>query len=141
MFDPPRPEVKKAIEDCKRAGIKVVMVTGDYGITALSVGRELGLAADSTRVVTGIELLAMNHRALLEAVKGDVIFARVQPKDKLRIVSAFQHQGHVVAVTGDGVNDAPALKKADIGIAMGFAEATLPRNLRTWFWRTIISRR
>jgi len=119
MFDPPRPEVKQAIEDCKRAGIKVVMITGDYGITALSVGREIGLAVDSTRVVTGIELLAMNHRALLEAVKGDVVFARVQPKDKLRIVSAFQHQGHVVAVTGDGVNDAPALKKADIGIAMG----------------------
>ncbi|HLE08853.1 MAG TPA: HAD-IC family P-type ATPase, partial [Thermodesulfobacteriota bacterium] len=119
MFDPPRPEVKDAINACKNAGIKVVVATGDYGLTAKAIADEIGIRGDA-KVVTGEELAYLSHgdlRGMLE--KGAVIFARVTPKDKLRLVTALQDNGEVVAVTGDGVNDAPALKKADIGIAMG----------------------
>lgn len=118
MLDPPRPEVKDAITACKSAGIKVVVATGDYGLTAKAVAAEIGLGA--SRVVTGQELGAIGNEALKKMLKEeDVIFARVAPKDKLRVVTALQENKEVVAVTGDGVNDAPALKKADIGIAMG----------------------
>jgi magnesium-transporting ATPase (P-type) len=119
-MDPPRPEVPKAIELCHRAGIRVVMITGDYGLTALSIAKKIGLRrSENPRLVTGPELSKMGEETLKEILKGEVIFARVSPEHKMRIVSALKEMGEVVAVTGDGVNDAPALKKADIGVAMG----------------------
>jgi magnesium-transporting ATPase (P-type) len=121
MLDPPRPEVKGAIEECRGAGLRVVMVTGDYGLTAKAIAREVGLGA-GLRAVEGPELSRLTHRELRDILKrgsDGVLFARVEPKDKLRVVTALQDNGEVVAVTGDGVNDAPALKKADIGVAMG----------------------
>jgi P-type Ca2+ transporter type 2C len=122
MMDPPRPEVAEAVEKCHRAGIRIVMITGDYGLTAESIARRIGiLHSDHPRIVTGAELETMTDEALKKALQGEVIFARVAPEQKLQVVSALQQMGHVVAVTGDGVNDAPALKKADIGVAMGMA--------------------
>ncbi len=120
MMDPPRPEVAQAVEKCRKAGVRVVMITGDYGLTAESIARRIGIVQEAKpRIITGFELDGMDDRALQEALLGEVIFARVAPEHKLRVVSALQVDGHVVAVTGDGVNDAPALKKADIGVAMG----------------------
>jgi magnesium-transporting ATPase (P-type) len=120
MMDPPRPEVSQAVEKCRRAGIRIIMITGDYGLTAESIARRIGITrGEHPLVVSGGELDAMTDEALKERLQGEVIFARTPPENKLRIVSALQQMGHVVAVTGDGVNDAPALKKADIGIAMG----------------------
>ncbi len=119
MLDAPRPEVKAAIEECRNAGIRVIMVTGDYGLTARAIASQVGLAVNPL-LITGEDLSAMPHAALREALKKEeVIFARVAPNDKLRVVTALQDNGEVVAMTGDGVNDAPALKKADIGVAMG----------------------
>ena len=120
MFDPPRAEVRNAVIDCHTAGIRIVMITGDYGITAKTIAEQVGIARKDTEVITGEELNRLSHRELKEILKkGEVIFARAAPRDKLRVVSALQDNGEIVAVTGDGVNDAPALKKADIGIAMG----------------------
>jgi P-type Ca2+ transporter type 2C len=120
MMDPPRPEVSKAVEECHTAGIRVVMITGDYGLTADSIARRIGIIkTKDARIVSGFELESMNEEDLLQALDHEVIFARVAPEHKLRVVSALQTKGNVVAVTGDGVNDAPALKKADIGVAMG----------------------
>ncbi len=122
MMDPPRPEVTQAVEKCHRAGIRVVMITGDYGLTAESIARKIGIIrSDHPRIVTGIDLDGMADGALREMLAGEVIFARVAPEHKLRIVAVLQDLGNVVAVTGDGVNDAPALKKADIGVAMGLS--------------------
>jgi Ca2+-transporting ATPase len=118
MIDPPRPEAKQAIAVCETAGIRAVMITGDHPVTAQAVARELGLLK-SGRVVTGPELEAMDEEILARDVETIDVYARVSPAHKLRVVTALQHKGHVVAMTGDGVNDAPALKKADIGIAMG----------------------
>jgi len=117
MMDPLRPEVKKAVAECRTAGIKVTMITGDYGITASAIAKEAGIPCGT--VISGEELGRMSDKELREALKKEVLFARVAPQDKLRVVAALQGNGEVVAVTGDGVNDAPALKKADIGIAMG----------------------
>jgi P-type Ca2+ transporter type 2C len=122
MMDPPRPEVTEAVAKCRHAGIRIVMITGDYGLTAESIARRIGIVqSPQPRIVTGAELEAINDEKLREALQGEVIFARVAPEHKLRVVTALQGMGHVVAVTGDGVNDAPALKKADIGVAMGLA--------------------
>jgi Ca2+-transporting ATPase len=118
MIDPPRPEVKLAVEKCNTAGIRTIMITGDHPLTASYIARDLGIARNE-RVVTGVELERMSDTELEEAVKTTSVFARVAPEHKLRIVGALQKQGHVAAMTGDGVNDAPALKKADIGVAMG----------------------
>jgi Ca2+-transporting ATPase len=118
MIDPPRPEAKTAIEKCERAGIKVVMITGDHPVTAQAVARELGILK-SGRVVTGAELELMRDEELEAVVEQIDVYARVSPAHKLRVVEALQQRRHIVAMTGDGVNDAPALKKADIGVAMG----------------------
>ncbi len=118
MIDPPRPEASEAIQTCERAGIKVVMITGDHPLTAQAVARELNLLK-SGRVVTGSQLEAMSDDTFEQQVDDIEVYARVSPAHKLRVVTALQKMGHIVAMTGDGVNDAPALKKADIGIAMG----------------------
>ena len=118
MIDPPRPEAKSAVHRCEEAGIKVIMITGDHPLTAKAVADELGLSKDG-RVVNGSELEAMDDAQLEREVDSIEVCARVSPAHKLRVVSALQNRGQVVAMTGDGVNDAPALKKADIGIAMG----------------------
>lgn len=118
LLDPPRSEAPAAIEECHRAGIEVAMVTGDHALTAEAIGREVGLLGGK-RVVTGTELEAMTDDELYETVDDIRIYARVNPEHKVRIVDALKRRGEVVAMTGDGVNDAPALKKADIGVAMG----------------------
>ncbi len=119
MKDPPRKEIKKAVKKCKRAGMKPVMITGDYSTTALAVAREIGLAENESEVATGAMLAQMSDKELEDNVEKFSVFARVSPQDKVRIVEAFKKRGRVVAMTGDGVNDAPSLKKANIGIGMG----------------------
>jgi Ca2+-transporting ATPase len=118
MIDPPRPEAKDAIAICEQAGIRTVMITGDHPVTAQAVARELGLLKTG-RVVTGAELEEMSDEQFQREVETIEVYARVSPSHKLRVVTALQANGHIVAMTGDGVNDAPSLKKADIGIAMG----------------------
>ncbi|MDD5611202.1 MAG: cation-transporting P-type ATPase [Candidatus Omnitrophica bacterium] len=121
MYDPPRPEVKNAIAVCKKAGIRVVMITGDYQITALSVARQIGIVSTADpEVVTGADFPHLTTEQLKnKLLNKEVVFARVNPEHKLTVVNAFKELGNIVAVTGDGVNDAPALKRADIGVAMG----------------------
>ncbi|MCS7060955.1 MAG: HAD-IC family P-type ATPase, partial [Anaerolineae bacterium] len=120
MMDPPRPEVAEAIQTCRNAGIRWVMITGDYGLTAESVARRVGmLSTPGVRILTGAEIDAMSDDELQAALGEEVVCARMAPDHKLRLVSAFQARGDVVAVIGDGVNDAPALRRADVGIAMG----------------------
>jgi Ca2+-transporting ATPase len=119
LVDPPRPEVPAAIAACRRAGIRVSMVTGDHALTARAIGSEIGLFGDGDRVVSGPELERMTDDELYEAAESIAVYARVSPEHKLRIVDALKRRGHIVAMTGDGVNDAPALKRADIGVAMG----------------------
>lgn len=120
MMDPPRKGVIDAVAQCKNSGIDVIMITGDHKLTALSVAREIGLVSSITaEVMTGNELETMDVATLTEKVKSVRVYSRVSPEHKIKIVQALQNQGHIVAMTGDGINDAPALKGADIGIAMG----------------------
>lgn len=126
MNDPPRPEVPDAVKLAQSAGIRIFMITGDAPTTALAIGQRIGLPA--TAALTGPELEAMNGEQLGEALKQDVVFARTTPEHKLRIVKILQEQGEIVGMTGDGVNDAPALKRADIGIAMGIRGTDVARG-------------
>ncbi|HTY12677.1 MAG TPA: HAD-IC family P-type ATPase, partial [Candidatus Omnitrophota bacterium] len=119
MSDPPRPEVKQAVELCKRAHIRPVMITGDHRLTALAVACELGIACGEREVMEGAAIEQAGPEKLRDAVRTVNVFARVSPEHKLRIIEALKANGEIVAMTGDGVNDAPALKKADIGVAMG----------------------
>ena len=127
MIDPPRPEVKSAVRICRTAGIRPVMITGDHPLTARFIAYELGISPDG-EVRTGEELGKMSPSELAATVDRVSVFARVSPEHKLRIVEAFQSRGHVTAMTGDGVNDAPALKKADIGVAMGITGTDVSRE-------------
>ncbi|RLE50838.1 MAG: hypothetical protein DRJ21_01325 [Candidatus Methanomethylicota archaeon] len=120
MIDPPREEVKDAIKQCKKAGIRVIMITGDHKLTAIAIAKEIGLIqSDDFEVLTGADLDKMSDEELANVVEKVHVFARVSPEHKVRIVKALKSKGHIVAMTGDGVNDAPALKLADIGVAMG----------------------
>lgn len=120
MIDPPRPEVKASVQTCRTAGIRPVMITGDHPLTAQYIAKELGIGANGT-IITGQELARMTDEELESVVEHVSVYARVSPEHKLRIVQSLQNKGHIVSMTGDGVNDAPALKKADIGVAMGIA--------------------
>lgn len=128
MIDPPRPEVRAAITECKEAGIQVKMITGDYLETAFAIGKDLGISSDPSEAIMGRELNEMNDEQLRNAVKTKNIFARVSPENKVQIVTALKENGHIAAMTGDGVNDAPAIKKADIGIAMGITGTDVAKN-------------
>lgn len=131
LWDPPRPEVPEAIRRAQEAGIRVIMITGDHPATALSVAHEVGLVAPSgpSRVLTGLEMEEMTPEALRQAVRETNIFARVAPEHKLQLVDALKQNGEIVAMTGDGVNDAPALKRSDIGIAMGERGSDVAREV------------
>jgi Ca2+-transporting ATPase len=131
MIDPPRPEVADAIALCHRAGIQVTMITGDYGLTAAAIAQRIGLANGKPRIITGEQLGHLSDtqlRQILHKHKTGLVFARVMPEQKLRLVEAYKTLGHIVAVTGDGVNDAPALRAANIGIAMGISGTDVARE-------------
>ncbi len=122
MADPPRPEVADAVALCRKANIRIIMITGDYGLTAESIAKRIGIVqGEHPRIISGVDLEAMSDEELKVALKDEVIFARVAPEQKYKVVCSLQEMGHIVAVTGDGVNDSPALKKADIGVAMGIS--------------------
>jgi magnesium-transporting ATPase (P-type) len=128
QIDPPREEVKVAVAECRRAGIRPVMVTGDHKLTGLAIARELGIAREGDRAVDGAELAHMGEEELRDELADIAVFARVQPAQKLRIVEALQARGEVVAMTGDGVNDAPALARADVGVAMGITGTEVAKS-------------
>jgi calcium-translocating P-type ATPase len=133
MFDPPRPEVADAVRQCHEAGIRIIVVTGDYGLTAAEVARKVGIARDGATIITGAELDQMDEEQLDRVLAGseELIFARTSPEAKLRIADALRDNGEIVAMTGDGVNDAPALRRADIGVAMGQSGTDVAREAST----------
>ena len=128
QIDPPREEARRAVADCRAAGIRPVMVTGDHKLTGLAIARQLGIARDGQRAVDGPELERLGEAELRAELPGIAVFARVQPAQKLRIVEALQARGEVVAMTGDGVNDAPALARADVGVAMGITGTEVAKS-------------
>ena len=129
MIDPVRPEVKAAIEECRSAGIRAVMITGDHKDTAVAIAKELGIITDASEAITGAELDAISDEDIGEFVKKYGVYARVQPEHKVRIVQAWKKNGAIVAMTGDGVNDAPSIKSADIGVGMGITGTDVTKNV------------
>jgi len=129
MIDPPRPEVKEAIMQCREAGIRTVMITGDHKNTAVAIARELGFYKEDSMALSGEELDGLGDEELLNKIERIPVYARVSPEHKLRIVKAWRSRGHVVAMTGDGVNDAPAVKEADIGVAMGITGTDVTKEV------------
>ena len=129
MIDPIRPEVKAAIAECRSAGIRPVMITGDHKDTAVAIARDLGIISGPEQAITGAELDKLSDEELDKAVENYGVYARVQPEHKVRIVSAWKHRGAVTAMTGDGVNDAPSIKSADIGIGMGITGTDVTKNV------------
>ena len=129
MIDPVRPEVKAAIEECRSAGIRAVMITGDHKDTAVAIAKELGIITDASQAITGAELDAISDEEICEFVKNYGVYARVQPEHKVRIVNAWKANGAIVAMTGDGVNDAPSIKSADIGVGMGITGTDVTKNV------------
>lgn len=127
-MDPPREESAQAVSDCVAAGIKPIMITGDHKVTASAIARRIGILKEGDIAVTGTELDAMDDRELIEKLPYISVYARVSPDNKIRIVQAWQDQGHIVAMTGDGVNDAPALKSADVGVAMGITGTEVAKD-------------
>jgi len=128
MIDPPRPESREAVRIAKEAGIRVVMITGDHALTASAIARDIGILSEGEDVITGVEMAKISDEYLSENVRNHSVYARVTPEDKIRIVKAWQSQGEVVGMTGDGVNDAPALKAADVGIAMGISGTDVSKS-------------
>lgn len=128
MVDPPRAESAQAVADCKAAGIKPIMITGDHKVTAAAIAKQIGIYQDGDMAITGPELDAMDDEELMNNLANISVYARVSPDNKTRIVRAWQSQGHIVSMTGDGVNDAPALKQADIGIAMGITGTEVSKD-------------
>lgn len=128
MIDPSRPEAKEAIKECKSAGIRPIMITGDYLETGLAIAKDLGIAERDDQAIMGRELNEMSEAELREIVKEKSVYTRVSPENKVQIVTALKQNGHITAMTGDGVNDAPAIKKADIGIAMGITGTDVAKN-------------
>ena len=129
MIDPVRPQVKPAIEECRQAGIRPVMITGDHQDTAVAIARQLGILSDPSQAITGAALDALSDEELTQNVDRYSVYARVQPEHKVRIVSAWRRRGAVTAMTGDGVNDAPSIKSADIGIGMGITGTDVTKNV------------
>ena len=129
MIDPVRPEVKAAIEECRAAGIRPVMITGDHKDTAVAIAKELGIITDASEAITGAELDAISDEDICEFVKKFGVYARVQPEHKTRIVTAWKKNGAITAMTGDGVNDAPSIKSADIGVGMGITGTDVTKNV------------
>ncbi len=129
MIDPVRPEVKAAIEECRSAGIRPVMITGDHKDTAIAIAKELGIITDASQAITGSELDAISDEDLVAFVKKFGVYARVQPEHKVRIVKAWRAGGYITAMTGDGVNDAPSIKSADIGVGMGITGTDVTKNV------------
>ncbi|MCL2521736.1 MAG: cation-translocating P-type ATPase [Erysipelotrichales bacterium] len=128
MIDPPRPESKMAVQLAKEAGIRTVMITGDHVVTAKAIAKEIGIFQDGDRALTGSDLSNMTETELFEQVREISVYARVSPEDKINIVKAWEKHGEVIAMTGDGVNDAPALKAADVGVAMGITGTEVTKN-------------
>ena len=133
LADPPRPEVADAVSACRRAGIRIIVITGDHGLTAMAVARQVGIVNERAQVVHGAELDAMEETELEALLRdeSELIVARSSPETKLRVVDALRAAGHTVAMTGDGVNDAPALRRADIGVAMGASGTEVAREAAT----------
>lgn len=129
MIDPPRKEIKKAVKKCKNAGMRTIMITGDHKETAFAIAKQIGIASSEDEVLTGSEVDALNDIQLGEKLKNVTVFARVSPENKARIVELLKKQGHIVAMTGDGVNDAPSLKKASIGIGMGITGTDVTKEV------------